>query len=415
VSTAVIALEGVGKTYAQYRHGVDRLVEAVFGVARRTDHVALQPLNLQIDPGEVLGLVGMNGAGKSTLLKLLAGTLTPSCGRLEVQGRVAALLELGTGFHPEMSGRDNVLLAGAVMGLPRAEIERRYPQIVDFAGLHDFMDQPVKTYSSGMFVRLAFAVATSVDPDVLIVDEALSVGDGAFARKSFDRIMGFKKAGKTILFCSHSLYQVEAICTRVLWIHQGRLMMDGDPGQVTAAYNAFLGSESAKDDLRNLPSGELQEGDQPLVTAKGHAKISAVEVSAGGLPPARELDLTTEASDLLVDITFASDPRLPPPTVGVAIAGPDGRFVASASTRNDGLVVPRAPDGAGRVRLSFPGLPLLKGRYWVNAYLLCEQAIHVYDQADAVAELRIRQRPDDLQQGVVSLRHRWDLDAAASS
>lgn len=404
--TAVVELDHAGKTYALYRHGVDRLLEAALGRKRHTEFVALQPLTLRISEGEVVGLIGMNGAGKSTLLKLLAGTLTPSTGRVAVRGRIAALLELGTGFHPEMTGRDNVYLAAAVMGMPKARMDALYAQIVDFSGLHDFMDQPVKTYSSGMFVRLAFAVATSVDPDVLIVDEALSVGDGAFARKSFDRIMGFKKAGKTILFCSHSLYQVEAICTRVLWIHQGRVMMDGDPGQVTAAYNAFLGSESAKDDIQHLAAGVAQAGDVPLGAMKGHARLVKVRVSAGS-EPATALDLVCGESDLHVDVDFASDPALPAPTLGVAIVGADGRFVCSAGTLNDGLVLQRQPDGSGGARLTFPHLPLLKGSYWVHVFLLCEQAVHVYDQADAVAELRISQR--DLQQGVVSLPHVWNL------
>ena len=407
---AVVELDHAGKTYALYRHGVDRLLEAAFGRVRHTEFVALQPLSLRIDEGEVVGLIGMNGAGKSTLLKLLAGTLSPTAGRVAVHGRIAALLELGTGFHPDMTGRDNVYLAAAVMGLPKTRMDALYDRIVEFSGLHDFMDQPVKTYSSGMFVRLAFAVATSVDPDVLIVDEALSVGDGAFARKSFDRIMGFKKAGKTILFCSHSLYQVEAICTRVLWIHQGKLMMDGDPGQVTAAYNAFLGSESAKDDIHHLPAGVAQAGDVPLGAMKGHARLIKVRVSAGG-EPASALDLVCGESDLRVDVEFASDPSLPAPTLAVALVGADGRFVCSAGTLNDDLPLQRRADGSGGASLTYARLPLLKGSYWVHVFLMCEEAVHVYDQADAVAELRISQR--DLQQGVVSLPHSWEVAATA--
>ncbi|OIQ70710.1 teichoic acids export ATP-binding protein TagH [mine drainage metagenome] len=322
-----------------------------------------------------------------------------------IQGRVTALLELGSGFNPDFTGRENVYLSGSILGIGRQAMDLKYPAIEQFADIGKFMDQPVKTYSSGMFVRLAFAVATSVDPDVLIVDEALSVGDGAFARKSFDRIMGFKKAGKTILFCSHSLYQVEAICTRVLWIHQGRVMMDGDPGQVTAAYNAFLGSESAKDDIQHLAAGVAQAGDVPLGAMKGHARLVKVRVSAGA-EPATALDLVCGESDLDVDVDFASDPALPAPTLGVAIVGADGRFVCSAGTLNDRLVLQRQADGSGGARLTFPHLPLLKGSYWVHVFLLCEQAVHVYDQADAVAELRISQR--DLQQGVVSLPHVWN-------
>ncbi|MEW6446144.1 MAG: ABC transporter ATP-binding protein [Pseudomonadota bacterium] len=403
-----IQLYQVSKTYALYRHGTDRLQEIVTGRKRHVDFTALHPLSLEIEEGEVIGLVGMNGAGKSTLLKMLAGTLAPSSGTLAVHGRVSALLELGAGFHPEMSGRDNVRLSCAVMGMRQTQIDELYPRIVEFAGIRDFMDQPVKTYSSGMFVRLAFAVATSVEPDILIVDEALSVGDGAFARKSFDRIMGFKKTGKTILFCSHSLYQVEAICTRVIWMHQGRMMMDGDPAQVIAAYNAFLGGQSAQDEqLRPVDAEALDQATSHGLSTRGHARLERVSVSVDGIT-GLELEGWCGASDVSIEVTFSSDPQLPAPTIGIAIAGSDGRFVCSAGTHNDGQSLIRDEYGKGKVTLTYPALPLLKGHYWVNAFLLCENAVHIYDQANSVAELVFKQR--DMQQGIVSLPHRWGIE-----
>lgn len=411
-----IKLNAVEKSYALYRHGIDRLREALTNRKRHREFVALHPLSLEVPRGEVLGLIGMNGAGKSTLLKLLAGTLAPSNGKIQVQGRVAALLELGAGFHPDMTGRENVFLAAAVMGLPIDRIEALYPGIVEFAGLEPFMEQPVKTYSSGMFVRLAFAVATSVDPDVLIVDEALSVGDGAFARKSFDRIMGFKKAGKTILFCSHSLYQVEAICSRVIWMHQGSVMMDGDPAQVTAAYSAFLGRQDAQREA----SGQLaalaapHPGDSALAqrsAPEGCARLLQITV-ANRHAAGSELAMRSRMDDLVITIEFGSDVALPAPTLGVMIVGADGRPVCSAGSLNDSITIPRAPDGHGRATLTFPALALLKGRYWVHAYLLSEDGAHIYDEAANVAELQVSQQ--GLEQGVVSLPHRWDAQNASS-
>jgi lipopolysaccharide transport system ATP-binding protein len=359
--------------------------------------IALHPLTLKIPNGQVVGIVGANGAGKSTLLKLIAGTLNPSSGEIHVRGPVAALLELGAGFHPDMSGRENVYLGGSVMGLPASRMKQLYTEIVDFAGLEGFMDQPVKTYSSGMYARLAFAVATAADPDILILDETLSVGDGAFARKSFDRITGYKKAGKTILFCSHNLYQVEAICNRVIWLDRGRLIMDGEPARVTAAYAEFL---------KSLERGVAGGGERapPFSPKEGSVRLTGVEVSADGIA-GQELSIETGETDLGIRVSFESEPALPPPNVGVTILDASGWAVTSASTENDGVAPQRRESGQGEVHLTFPRLPLLKGNYWVNVFLLCENGIHVYDRAERVAELRVAQK--GLERGVVTLPRQW--------
>lgn len=223
-----IELEKVSKGYYPSSSPLSRVMDAIMG--RTADmSLVLKPFSLNIQHGEIVGLIGVNGAGKSTLLKLIAQTTLPTTGVVSVKGSVCALLELGAGFHPDMTGRENIFLGGAVAGMSTAEIQDRFDEIVQFAGLDAVIDRPVKTYSSGMMMRLAFSLATSVDPDILILDETLSVGDGHFAKKSFDRIMGFKEAGKTILFCSHSMYQVQAICSRVIWMDEGVVRMDGSP------------------------------------------------------------------------------------------------------------------------------------------------------------------------------------------
>ncbi len=398
-----VSLREVSKSYATYRHSLDRLIEVITHKPRHREFHALRPLSLDIERGEVVGIVGKNGAGKSTLLKLIAGTLLPSSGAVTVDGRVSALLELGTGFHPEMSGRDSVYLAGAIGGLSKNDTDRRYDEIVEFAGVGPFMDQPIKTFSSGMLMRLAFAVATSVDPEVLIIDEALSVGDGAFARKSFDRIISFKEAGKTILFCSHSLYQVEAICNRVLWLDQGQLQREGEPAQVVAAYQQFLDMEaSAKGPAEANPDAD--RANVETAGAGGTARIVHVETLADDTAGA-DLVLETGRTDFSVGVHFDSDPALPPPSVAVSFFGRDGRVIASAGSRNDGLDLQRAADGTGRVTVVFPALPLLKGNYWVDVYLLCEKGIHLYDMAKGVAELSVNQA--GLEQGVVAVSHTW--------
>ncbi len=396
---SAIVMRQVGKHYVSYAHEFDRLREVLTRRSRHRSFQALSDVNLMVPHGQVLGIIGKNGAGKSTLLKLVAGTLLPSTGSVEVSGRVAALLELGSGFHPEMSGRENVYLTGAIMGLTQTEIDRLYPEIVAFAGIGEFMEQSVKTYSSGMFVRLAFAVATCVEPDILIVDEALSVGDGAFARKSFERIKAIRDHGKTILFCSHSLYQVEAICSRVLWIDQGRVRMDGEPAAVVTAYNNFLAGEASA--TASAPVAAAVATAPPVHgTARLIGVVASVDGKAG---PALELE--TGRNDLQITVCFDSDPSLPCPSVALAFQGEDQRIVTSAGTHNDGLTLVRDARGHGEVSVVFPKFSLLKGNYWLNVYLLGEDGVHLYDQAFAAVELHISQR--GLEQGIVTLPRRW--------
>ncbi|MEZ5672837.1 MAG: ABC transporter ATP-binding protein [Thiotrichaceae bacterium] len=391
----VIKLENVSKTYTYYAHGVDRLLEII------TRHAVIMPLlhypfSLTIYQGQVVGIIGNNGAGKSTLLKLIAGTIRADVGSTAIHGRVAALLELGTGFHPDMTGKENVYLSGTMMGLSLADIEALYPEIVAFADIGDFMEQPVKTYSSGMFMRLAFAVATCVEPDILIVDEALSVGDGAFARKSFNRFMQFKQSGKTILFCSHSMYQVESICDRVLWLDKGQVRLDGIPSEVISAYNEFS--------LNQTQAMAPQQFSQLQVVA-GTAKIDAITVAVDGVP-GKELDVISQVSELCITVGFRFDSQLPPPSVALVFFAADGRIISSTGSKQDGLTLEQHTPGQAKVRVSFPQIALLKGEYWLDVYLLCENALHVYDHANTVASLKVRQK--GLELGVVMLTHRWE-------
>jgi lipopolysaccharide transport system ATP-binding protein len=303
------------------------------------------------------------------------------------------------------------------MGLLHSDIDRLYPDIVAFADLGDVMEQPTKTYSSGMMIRLAFAVATSVEPAILIIDEALSVGDALFARKSFDRIMNFKKAGKTILFCSHSLYQVEAICSRVIWLHQGAIRMDGLPAEVIAAYNEFLGTPGGAPDEGALhltdptPDSVASEpAPSPGAGSIVHgARILAVTVGADG-DISRKIVAHSGMTDITVQVRFASDPALPAPGIGVLVNGADGRTVSSAGTGHDGFELERSSDGMGEACVTFPRFALLKGTYWISVYLLSEDGIHVYDQAEMAAEITVRQ--EGLEQGIVSLRRVWSQNPA---
>src|SRR2546428_3510675 len=206
------------KHYDIYKRPIDRLLEFVTRRARHTIFPALQDVTFEVERGEAVGIIGQNGAGKSTLLKLLCSVTRPTSGTIEAVGTIASILELGTGFHPEFSGRDNAALNAAILGLSPAEIKRKLPAILEFSELGTFLDRPVKTYSSGMYMRLAFSVAVNVDPDILVIDEALAVGDGHFQKKCVDRIREFQQQGRTIFFCSHALYYLTSLCRRAMWL-----------------------------------------------------------------------------------------------------------------------------------------------------------------------------------------------------
>lgn len=405
-SSLAIKAQHLGKAFQLYDRPIDRLKQMVMRGRKRyyKEFAALHDVSFELRKGEVLGLVGRNGAGKSTLLQLICGTLTPSGGQVSVHGRVAALLELGAGFNPEFTGQENIYLNASILGLSKAEIDERYDAIVEFSGIADFIHQPVKTYSSGMYVRLAFSIATSVDPDILVIDEALSVGDGAFARKSFDRIMRLKEKGATILFCSHSVYQIEALCTRALWLDKGLVQLLGDPATVVAGYQAFLD--------RDAVSQSQDHETATVASLTGHARILGVQTQGDGTV-GKTLYLQSRKQTLGVTVGFASDTALPPPVVAVTIHAPDGRTIASSSTQSDGIELVRDASGRGTAILEFPKIPLLKGEYYVGAYLLSENGIHVYDAASNVATLHFSQ--ETLEQGVVSLPHIWRSAVGATT
>jgi len=393
----IIRVNQLSKIYPLYHRPSDRLKQFLWRGKKQfyQSFCALENINFELDEGDILGIIGRNGAGKSTLLQLLCGTLTPTSGEVSVAGRIAALLELGAGFNPEFSGRENIWMSAAILGLNEDEIAQRYDDIVAFSGIGDFIEQPVKTYSSGMYVRLAFSVATSVEPDILIIDEALSVGDGAFAHQSFKRIMQLRDQGKTILFCSHSMYQIEALCNKVLWLDGGRMKALGQPAKVTVDYTNFLtsGQESNQDEVLTKPDDKLY--DVKFIAFDG--KITQ--------PTKEEHAAQSQLSDLIFSIHFISPVEQPCPHFGLIIQNTVDMKITSASSHQDQFSIPRDSEGHSQFQLTFPLIALLKGNYTVNAYLLCQDAIHVYDQAIDCFQFTVVQQ--GLEQGVVHLTHQW--------
>lgn len=269
----VISVRGVSKVFNIWKRPSDMLIESVTGRKRRTEFRALNDVSFDVPRGSIVGVLGRNGAGKSTLLRIIAGTLDSSAGTVDVDGRIAAILELGTGFHPEYSGRENVYLGGMCLGLSRTEIKSKFDEIVAFAELEDFIEQPFRTYSSGMQARLTFSVATSVDPDILIVDEALSVGDARFALKSFDRIRQFARANKSILFVSHDINQVMTFCDEAILLEHGEVFARGDPREVGNIYHQRLFGEPSA--MPAPPADRLVEPEAAVPAAEPEPEPAA--------------------------------------------------------------------------------------------------------------------------------------------
>jgi ABC-type polysaccharide/polyol phosphate transport system ATPase subunit len=313
---AAVVAKGLSKSYRKWgrTRAFGTLKSALlgrgFGAALAPSETvqALSDVSFTVARGETFGVVGPNGCGKSTLLKLVAGLFKPTAGALEVTGKVSALIELGAGFHPEISGRENVVINGVMLGLTRREIERKLPEIVAFSGLEEFIDEPVKTYSSGMYVRLGFAVAVHVDPDVLVVDEVLAVGDEAFAHRCLDTIADFSRRGKTIFFVSHSLALVEELCDRVLYLDHGRTKALGDPRETLAKYRMDVASEEGARLAQEHRREEkiFLEGEEGKKTEE---KI-ALEGEEGRAPAAEQ---SVEAAARPADTHFRRNPPVPVP------------------------------------------------------------------------------------------------------
>ncbi|MFL6203142.1 MAG: ABC transporter ATP-binding protein [Thermoanaerobaculia bacterium] len=409
---SAIQVEGLSKLYRRTLPG-DRfrtLKSALVGGSLTTDLksdeaiAALQEVDFTVEKGEAFGVIGGNGSGKSTLLKLVAGMLKPSAGRIVVDGRVAALIELGAGFHPEISGRENVFINGAVLGLSRKEVERRYDDIVEFSGLGDFMEEPVKNYSSGMYVRLGFAVAVHTDPDVLLVDEVLAVGDEAFAHRCIRRIEEFLAQGRTLLLVSHSLDLVEGVCDRVLWLEGGVQRLVGTPRRVIDAYRqevAEMEGEEHQAARRQRQSAVLGPEGEPLRWGSREAEITSVRL----LGPDGERYHLESGEPATFEIRARAAQPLSDFVFGVAVSTPRGIECWGTNTDLGGLV-PGTFEGEVTVRLTCPSLRLAPGDYVVDAAVHSRDGAP-YDYQRRVVTFNVSSRERGV--GVYFPEHRWDF------
>jgi ABC-type polysaccharide/polyol phosphate transport system ATPase subunit len=393
-----IRFSGVSKVYRIFATPRDRLLEAATGRPRHAEVHALRDVSGGVARGAVLGLIGENGSGKSTLFKILAGTTAATSGEIHVPGRVASILELGSAFHPEETGRRNVMLQAALTGLSREEVRTALPEIEAFADLGDFFDRPVKTYSSGMQMRLAFAVATAVLPDVVILDEALAVGDGRFQKKCVDRIFELKASGKTIFFCSHAMYYVSTLCDEAIWLRGGEVAAAGEAQKVVLEYERYL--------ARSEGTGSV-ETPSP-VGATSHGRLLGLRLIGGD---GRPQSVFRPGDPWTLEIDFQGDVPSRPLHLHVGVATSDQVNCFAADSRADGIG-PFVGKEKYRIRIAVDALPLAKGEFRIHAFLGDDKALAVYD---ARAELSFRVETDRWSSGLMDVRVRWDLAGEQAS
>ncbi|HRA51679.1 ABC transporter ATP-binding protein [Actinotalea sp.] len=392
MSTAAVSVEHIAKRFRVYHERNQTLKAAVMRRRRAVyeDFWALDDVSFEIPQGSTFGLVGDNGSGKSTLLKTLAKILYPDRGAVTTRGRLAALLEVGSGFHPELSGRENVFLNGSILGMSKAEIARKFDAIVDFSGVEQFIDQPVKNYSSGMYVRLGFAVAINVDPEILLVDEVLAVGDSAFQEKCAEKFVDFRREGRTVVVVSHSMPSVRAMCDHVAWLSHGTLVETGPAAGVLDRYG-----DSNRQDLRTDDRGRVRWG-------SGEATIDHVEVLTHGVPSST----VTSGDEAVVRISFTAHTPIEQPVFGLALESHDGVYLWANNTRDAEFTLDRI-DGSGRIECRIPRLALQPGSFTLMASVVDTSTTHVYDYVRDVAELHVTHGPHTESGGYLALDGRW--------
>ncbi|MCX6339733.1 MAG: ABC transporter ATP-binding protein [Candidatus Aureabacteria bacterium] len=347
-----IETNGVGKKFFLKHGGRHTIKAAAVGLLRRLktreDFWALKDISFDVEAGTTVGIIGANGAGKSTLLGILARTMRPTEGTVTVRGRVSSLLELGAGFHPDLTGAENIYLNGSILGLSRSEIRAKFDEIVRFAELEQFIDTPVKHYSSGMYVRLGFAVAVEVNPDILLIDEVMAVGDEAFKRKCLGRIAQFKREGKTLLVVSHDLDTITEVSDTVLLLDAGKIVNVGEPGQVVDQYKSLGFVKAGAVVIREWGTRE--------------AVITAVRLMGAGGEPVERI---SSGEPLLVEIDYRAHRQIADPVFGFALTKSDGTLCCGSNTIIDNCPIPLI-EGAGTMRLRFESLPLIQGKYYFS-------------------------------------------------
>lgn len=396
MSDLALEVENVTKTFRLHHQKTSSIKQLIAGKGRNRfdEFTALKDVTFDVKEGEVFGVIGQNGSGKSTLLKCMAGILQPNAGSVRVHKRMSALLELGAGFHPELSGRDNVFLNAAILGMSRKDIAARFDDIVEFSGLQSFIDSPVKTYSSGMYVRLAFAVAINVDPRLLIVDEILAVGDVTFQKRCLEKFVEFRNDGRTIVLVTHDLGSVKNMCDRAIWLTHGAISGEGDPSELVEAYTEQMLGEN------------IRSSDGSIRRGSGEIQITSIEILVGGSETPVKRFRTGD--DVRLRMRYRADKAIPRPVFGFAIESLGGAVVTSPCTRDVGLV-PEQVTGSGVVDISLESVALLPGTYDIHTSVTDFNRAHIYDHTQLALRFDVMTGRSYEVGGVVTMRPDWTL------
>lgn len=430
MDNTVVRFENVTKIYKLYDSPKDRFKET-FSLSRKKysrDFYALNNISFSINRGDTIGIVGKNGSGKSTLLKILTGVLTQSAGSVVVNGKISALLELGAGFNMEFTGIENIYLNATILNIPKEEMDKKLDSIISFADIGDFINQPVKTYSSGMFVRLAFSVAIHVDPDILIVDEALAVGDTRFQMKCMDKFIEFMNAGKTVIFVSHDINMIKRFCKRAIWINDGDMVMDGGTDSITDKYNDFLKSGLSFNEYMTMINNDsvrnAVECSDGKMTATADADINdsikTMQVNENVIAEIKNIRLFNndgqeavngeiifgEDATVVVDYEVYED-NVSEPVLGIAIRSIDHNYICGLNTLLDGKKIPWKK-GMNTYKLTYKQFNLTGGNYYFDVALFDKTATVNFDYRSQAKKFFVKM--EYIAEGITVLNHEWSKE-----
>ncbi len=395
----VVEVDHLTKTFKLHKEKNNSLKQLIASGGKRNvyeEFVAVDDVSFSVDEGEVFGIIGHNGSGKSTLLKCMAGILVPNKGSATVHRRMSALLELGAGFHPELSGRDNIFLNAAILGMGRKDIAQRFDEIVDFSQLWEFIESPVKTYSSGMYVRLAFAIAINVDPRLLIIDEILAVGDITFQQRCLEKFVEFRNEGRTIVLVTHDLGSVQSMCDRAIWLTRGKIAGAGDPGDLIESY-------------RGTMLGDRVEGSEGTTRrGSGEVRVTKVELLVNGSPiPVKRFRTNDE---IMFRLHYEATERIERPVFQISIRTLGGQTI-TAPTGRDNDNVPPSVSGEGTVEIRIPKVALLHGTYDFDVAITDYNIQHVFDHLARALRFDVMTGPlRELFDGVVTMYPEWSIN-----
>src|SRR4051812_42627716 len=397
MSELALEVDHVTKNFRVHREKTNSIKALIAGRGRThyDEFTALKDVTFTVKEGEVFGVIGENGSGKSTLLKCMAGILQPNEGSVRVHKKMSALLELGAGFHPELSGRDNVFLNAAILGMSRKDIALRFDDIVEFSGLAAFIDVPVKTYSSGMYIRLAFAVAINVDPRLLIIDEILAVGDVTFQQRCLEKFVDFRNEGRTIVLVTHGMTTVKDMCDRAIWLSHGHITGEGDPADLVEAYTeAMLGNRGQSAD------GSIRRG-------SGEIQIVSVELFTGdGLQPVKRF---RTGDSVRFRMTYRAERPVPKPVIAITLESLGGATVTAPCTRDIGLI-PEDLSGDGTIEVEFDSVSLLPGTYDMHTAITDFNRSHIYDHLQLAFRFDVMSGKPYESGGLITMRPQWSIN-----